>query len=147
MAMAERAKGAGEEAPERELAKDIVRRGIVGGPVLVGVCAWVWGCGGLWSRAGGLGLILFNFGLAASVITWSVRISPGGLMAGVMSGYLIRLGILTGAYLLVRDGGWFEAMPFIVTLIAAHLVLLVWETRQVSMSLAYPGLKPQGVRP
>jgi len=135
-----------EEAPERELARDMVRRGIVGGPVLIGVCTGVWGFDGLWSSAFALGLILFNFWLAASLITWSVRISPAVLMAGVMSGYIIRLGILTGAYLLVRDGGWFEAMPFIITLIAAHLVLLVWETRHVSMSLAYPGLKPQGVR-
>ena len=134
----------GEEAPERALAQDMVRRGLIGGPVLVGVCAGVWGFDGLWSSGYALGLILVNFWLAASLITWSMRISPTMLMAGVMGGYFIRLGILTGAYFLVRNTGWFEALPFVITLVAAHIVLLVWETRYVSMSLAYPGLKPQG---
>ena len=137
---------AGEDAPERALAQDILRRGIIGGPVLVGVCSGVWGFDGLWSSSYALGLILANFWLAASLITWSVRISPTMLMAGVMGGYFIRLGILTGAYFLVRNTGWFEALPFVITLVAAHIVLLVWETRYVSMSLAYPGLKPQGAR-
>ena len=135
---------AGEEAPERAVAHDIIRRGLIGGPVLVGICAGVWGFDGLWSSGYALGLILANFWLAASLITWSVRISPTMLMAGVMGGYFIRLGILTGAYFLVRNTGWFEALPFVITLVAAHIVLLVWETRFVSMSLAYPGLKPQG---
>lgn len=134
----------GEEAPERALANDIVRRGLIGGPVLVGVCAGVWGFDGLWSSGYALGLILLNFWLAASLITWSVRISPTMLLAGVMGGYFIRLGILTGAYFLVRNTGWFEALPFVISLVAAHIVLLVWETRYVSLSLAYPGLKPQG---
>ena len=66
------------------------------------------------------------------------------LMAGVMGGYFIRLGIITGAYFLVRNTGWFEALPFVITLVAAHIIPLVWGTRYVSMSLAYPGLKPQG---
>ena len=136
----------GEEAPERAMATDIIRRGLIGGPVLVGVCAGVWGFDGLWSSGYALGLILVNFWLAASLITWSMRISPTVLMAGVMGGYFIRLGILTGAYFLVRNTGWFEALPFVITLVAAHIVLLVWETRYVSMSLAYPGLKPQGAR-
>lgn len=133
-----------EEAPEKALAQDIIRRGLIGGPVLVGVCAGVWGFDGLWSSGYALGLILLNFWLAASLITWSVRISPTMLLAGVMGGYFIRLAILTGAYFLVRNTGWFEALPFVITLVAAHIVLLVWETRYVSMSLAYPGLKPQG---
>ena len=142
--MTEQPTAVGEEAPERAIAIDMVRRGLIGGPVLVGVCAGVWGFDGLWSSGYALGLVLANFWLAASFITWSLRISPTLLMAGVMGGYVIRLGILTGAYLLVRNTGWFETLPFVITLFAAYSVLLVWETRYVSMSLAYPGLKPQG---
>ena len=33
-----------------------------------------------------------------------------------------------------------------MTLIVAHLALLLWETRYVSASLAFPGLKPRPVR-
>ncbi len=135
-----------QQAPERAMAVDMLRRGVIGGPVLLGICAGIWGWAGLWSSGYALGLILFNFWLAASLITWSLRISPTMLMAGVMGGYFIRLGILTCAYFLVRNIGWFEVLPFVITLIAAHIVLLVWETRYVSMSLAYPGLKPQGAR-
>lgn len=144
--MADQPTAMGEEVPERAIAIDMVRRGLIGGPVLVGVCAGVWGLDGLWSSGYALMLILVNFWLAASLITWSMRISATMLMAGVMGGYFIRLGILTGAYFLVRNTGWFEALPFVITLVAAHIVLLVWETRYVSMSLAHPGLKPQGAR-
>ncbi|MCY4163808.1 MAG: ATP synthase subunit I [bacterium] len=135
-----------QQTPERDLALDMVRRGLIGGPVLVGVCTGIWGWDGLWSSGYALGLILVNFWLAASLITWSLRISATLLMAAVLGGYFIRLGILTGAYFLVRNIAWFDALPFVITLVAAHIVLLVWETRYVSMSLAYPGLKPQGVR-
>lgn len=144
--MADQPTAMGEEVPERAIAIDMVRRGLIGGPVLVGVCAGVWGLDGLWSSGYALMLILVNFWLAASLITWSMRISATMLMAGVMGGYFIRLGILTGAYFLVRNTGWFEALPFVITLVAAHIVLLVWETRYVSMSLAHPSLKPQGAR-
>lgn len=142
--MAEQPQAMGEEAPERAIAIDMVRRGLIGGPVLVGICAGVWGFDGLWSSGYGLGLILVNFWLAASFITWSMRISPTMLMAGVMGGYFFRIGLFVGAYFLVRNTGWFEALPFVITVGAAYSVLLVWETRYVSMSLAYPGLKPQG---
>ncbi len=134
------------EEPERAVARDMIRRGVLGGPVLVGVCAGVWGLDGLWSSGYALALILANFWLGASLIAWSTRISPTMLLAGVMGGYFVRLGIITGAYFLVRNTSWFETLPFVITLVAAHIVLLVWETRYVSLSLAYPGLKPQGAR-
>jgi len=31
------------------------------------------------------------------------------------------------------------------TVLITHIGLLIWETRYVSMSLAYPGLKPRAV--
>lgn len=122
----------------------MVRRGLIGGPVLVGICAGVWGFDGLWSSTYALGLVLAYLRLAASFITWSMRISPTMLMVGALGGFFIRLGIITGAYFLVRDTGWFDVWPFAITLVPGYIVLLVWETRRVSMSLAYPGLKPQG---
>jgi hypothetical protein len=58
----------------------------------------------------------------------------------------VRLALIAGATLAVAGRAWFEAIPFGVTLIAAHLVLLLWETRYVSASLAFPALKPRPVR-
>ena len=37
---------------------------------------------------------------------------------------------------------FFAPVPLAITIIVSHLGLLVWETRYVSLSLAYPGLGP-----
>jgi len=43
----------------------------------------------------------------------------------------------------VKDAAWVELWPLGLTLIVTHLGLLLWETRYVSASLAFPGLKPR----
>ena len=43
---------------------------------------------------------------------------------------------------LVRDQPWVADVPLGVTLVVTHLGLLFWETKFVSASLAFPGLKP-----
>ena len=48
-----------------------------------------------------------------------------------------------GAVMLVRNMWWVELVPLGVTLIVAHLVLLFWEMRYISGTLAFPGLKPE----
>jgi hypothetical protein len=84
-----------------------------------------------------------NFLLAAWSLGFAARISIA-LMAGVaLFGFLIRLGLITLAVLLVRDAAWVELIPLGLTLIITHLGLLFWEMRFVSASLAFPGLKPR----
>jgi hypothetical protein len=67
-------------------------------------------------------------------------------MAAALFGYLLRLGLLFGAVVLVRDAGWVELVPLGLTLIVTHLGLLAWEARSVSASLAFPALKPRRTR-
>lgn len=129
-------------APELEVAADLVRRGLLAGPVLVVISALVWGTGGLASSLFALVLVLANFLAGAWLIGWATRTSPTALMGAVLGGYVLRLGAITLAVLPFRNAGWFEAAPFAVTLILTHLGLLVWETRYVSASLAHPGLAP-----
>jgi len=64
------------------------------------------------------------------------------LMGAVMFGYVLRLGLLFLAVLLVRHASWMNTKALGLTIIVTHLGLLVWELKYVSMSLAYPGLKP-----
>ena len=65
------------------------------------------------------------------------------VMAGAaLFGFLIRLGLITIAVLLVRNEPWVELVPLGISLIISHLGLLFWEMRFVSASLAFPGLKP-----
>jgi hypothetical protein len=129
-------------APEREIAVDLFRRGLFAGPVLVAVCTIAWGADGLVSSLFAVVLVLVNFLAGAWIIDWAVKISPQMLMAAVLGGFLIRMGVLTAAVLPVRNAGWFEVAAFALTLVVAHLGLLAWETRFVSATLAHPGLEP-----
>jgi len=120
----------------------MVRRGLITAPVLIAICFVVWGGDGAWSSAYGIALILLNFTIASGLIAWSARISLGLLMGAVLFGYLLRLGILLAAVLLVRDAGWISLPALGATIIVTHLGLLLWELKYVAASLAYPGLKP-----
>jgi hypothetical protein len=64
------------------------------------------------------------------------------MMGGVLFGYLIRLGLILLAVLLVKDAGWISLPALGATIIVTHLGLLVWEMKYVALSLAHPGLKP-----
>jgi hypothetical protein len=53
------------------------------------------------------------------------------------------MALVAVAVFVVRNLEWVELMPLGLTIILAHLGLLFWELRYVSLSLAYPGLKPK----
>ena len=130
-------------APELEVSLDMIRRGLYVAPILIGICAVIWGTRGVSSSAYGIGLVLFNFGLAAGLIAFTARISLALMMGAIMFGYILRLGILFLAFYLVKDFGWISRPALGTTMIVTHLGLLVWELKYVAASLAYPGLKPQ----
>ncbi len=132
----------GSEAPEADVARDLLRRMIWVAPgfVLFGLIGW--GTDGALSALYALLLVALNFAAAAALIGWGARTSPGALMIAVMGGYIVRLSAVLGAIWVVQDLAWVEMVPLGVTLVATHLGLLIWESRYVSLSLAYPGLKP-----
>ncbi len=129
-------------APERQVARDILKNGLFALPVALLIGFIGWGTSGLASVGFAAGLILANFWLAAILLGWAARISLGLLMGVSLFGFLIRIGLISVAVLAVRDQAWVEPVPLGVTLVVAHLGLLFWETRFVSASLAFPGLKP-----
>ncbi|MCU1360145.1 MAG: hypothetical protein JWN99_1434 [Ilumatobacteraceae bacterium] len=129
-------------SPEVDVTKDMVRRGLIVAPVLIAICGVIWGMNGAYSGAYGIALILINFGIAASLIGVTARISLGLMLGAVLFGYLIRLGLIMLAVLLVKDAGWISLPALGTTIIVTHLGLLIWEMKYVSMSLTYPGLKP-----
>jgi hypothetical protein len=129
--------------PEQQIARDLVRRGLLVGPVLIVICGAIWQWAGVASASLAVVLVLVNFLLASSLITWSVRISPEAMMAAVLGGYLLRLALLTAVVLPLRTADWFSIAPFAITLIVTHLGLLAWELRYISATLAYPGLAPR----
>lgn len=131
------------QSPEREISRDMVKRGLFAAPVLIGLCSALWGLDGTWSSLYGFALVLLNFVLSAALITLTARISLGLMMGATLFGYLMRLGLILLAVLLVREAGWISLPALGLTIIATHLGLLMWELRYVSASLAFPGLKPR----
>ncbi len=128
-------------APEVEVSTDLVRRGIIASPLLIAVCALVWGGDGAWSSAYAIGIVLTNFALTAGSIAVTARISLALMMATVLFGYLIRLGLMFLAVYVVKDAGWISLPALGATIIVTHLGLLIWELKYVAISLSSSGLK------
>lgn len=131
-----------DTTPEADIATDLVKRGLLAAPVLLVISALVWGLDGAASAGVGLAIVLANFALSAAMLTYAGRISVGFVLGVSMFGYIFRLGLITAVVLLIKDLAWVELLPLGLTLIITHLGLLLWETKYVSASLAYPSLKP-----
>lgn len=129
-------------APEPVLALDIAKRAVMFAPAAVAVCTAIWGTAGASSAAYAMVLVLANLGFAAWMLSTAARISYGALMGAALFGFILRLALVSAAVLLVRDAGWVEPLALGLTLVVAHLGLLFWELRFVSISLAHPDLKP-----
>jgi hypothetical protein len=130
-------------AVERQVAADIARRSLPVAPVILILCALGWGVAGAASAAYALVLVLANFFASAAMLAWAARTSLNLLMGVALFGYIGRLGLITLAVLAISGQSWFSPIPLCATLVLTHLGLLIWETRYVSASLAYPGLKPR----
>jgi hypothetical protein len=130
-------------AVERQLAADLARRGVIVAPVLLIVAALGWGLHGVLSAGYALVLVLINFALSAALLAWAARTSLGLLMGVALFGYVARLALITVAVLAISGQTWFSPIPLCAALLVTHLGLLVWETRYVSATLAFPGLKPR----
>lgn len=129
-------------APEVGVTKDMIRRGLIVAPLLIAVSGFIWGLDGAYSCAYGIGIVLLNFALSATLVAVTARISLGLMMGAVLFGYLIRLGLIFLAVFLVKDAGWISLPALGATIIVTHLGLLIWEMKYVALSLAHPGLKP-----
>lgn len=134
-------------APEAVIARDLVRRGLPFTPLVMVLGAVVAGTAGALSAGFAVALVFGNFLLSAALIAGAARISLALVMAAVLFGYLLRLGVITAAVLLVKDQGWVHLPVLGVTLVVTHLGLLFWETRHVSASLAFPTLTPRPLAP
>ena len=135
-----------DSAPEVDIARDLVRRGLPAAPIIIAISALIWGVDGALSSAYGVALVLLNFVIAAALLAWAARISLTMLMIASLGGFVLRMGLVVGAVLLVKDASWISMAALCITILVTHLGLLLWETRYVSASLAYPALKPQRER-
>ena len=127
---------------EGQVAGDLVRRVLIVSPAVLLVAALVSGVNGVLSAAIGLVLVSLNFLVSAKLITYTARRSPGAVMGVVLGGYIVRLGVLFGIALALDTISWIDIGVLLLTVAVVHLALLTWESRHVSLTLGYPGLKP-----
>jgi len=130
-------------APEAAITRDLVKHGLIAAPVLIGGSAAIWGSDGALSCGYGVLIVLANFTIAALLVTRAARISYALMMAATLFGYIFRLALVSAAIFFVRNLSWVELLPLGLTIIISHIGLLFWELRYVSLTLAFPGLKPK----
>ena len=127
---------------EGQVAGDLVRRVLIVSPAVILVAALVSGVDGVLSAAIGLMLVSLNFLVSAKLITYTARRSPGAVMGVVLGGYIVRLGVLFAIALALDTVSWIDIGVLLLTVAVVHLALLTWESRHVSLTLGFPGLKP-----
>jgi hypothetical protein len=129
--------------PQREIVRDMARRGLMVSPVLVALGAVFWGVHGALSVLLALAVVLVNFAASAAVVRKSTELPPSFIMMFVLGGFVVRMLFVLGVLVVAGHFSWVSRVPLGLTIVLTHLGLLAWETRHVSNSLAYPGLKPR----
>jgi hypothetical protein len=127
---------------ERELAFDMLKRGVWFAPVVLLLASLVWGAEGATSALLAIALVSVNLVLAALALSWAAKVSLTAIMAVSLGGFAVRMGLVTAVLFAVRDADWVDLTALGITVLVTHLGLLFWELRYVSASLAFPGLKP-----
>lgn len=109
------------------MVRRMIVRGLYLAPVLV-VALWLWaGPHFAFSGAAGLALTLVNLVFAAAVIGKVAETAPRMLVVAAMVAFTIGLAIVTGVSFVLKTTGavFFPVTGF--TLIATHLLLVLWE--------------------
>jgi hypothetical protein len=132
---------------ERSIALDLARHGLYVAPAIVVAAGLLRGIDGAASAGLGVALAVVNFLATATGLAWGARRSSATLATVALGGFVVRMGVLLGAMLLADAlFGWVDVIVLGITLFAAHLGLLFWELRSVSLTLAAPGLRRDRVR-
>jgi len=127
---------------ERELAFDMLKRGVWFAPAILLLATMAWGTKGASSAVVAIALVVVNLVLAALALSWAAKVSMTAIMAVSLGGFAVRMGLVTAVLFAVRDATWIDMTALGITVLVTHLGLLFWELRYVSASLAFPGLKP-----
>jgi hypothetical protein len=128
---------------EREIALDIVRRGLLVAPLVVLVLGLARGWAGALGAAIALAVVCANFLASAWVIDRLSRLGPNALFAGVMVGWIMRMAIVVVVLLVCRQSDAIDFPVLGFTIFGTHLGLLFWEAKHVSLTLGAPGLRPR----
>ncbi|MFI5053178.1 MAG: hypothetical protein ACHQDE_02360 [Acidimicrobiia bacterium] len=127
-------------AVEREVGFDLAKRAALIAPAVLLVAFLVSGVDGLAGAALALVLVAANFVAGALSLQWAGRRGPNALAVVAVAGFLVRMTVMLGVIVVMQNV--VNVYWLVGVLAVAHVGLLIWETRHLSISLAAPGLKP-----
>jgi hypothetical protein len=127
---------------EREIALDIVRRGVLVAPAIIAVAGLVRGWNGASSATVACAIVLVNFLAAAAIMTRASHLGATAIGVAALVGYVVRLAVIVVALVLLRHRSFIDLPTLGVVIVGTHLGLLFWEMKYVSLTLAAPGLRP-----
>jgi predicted Na+-dependent transporter len=117
---------------ERIIARHTAGRAVIVGPVLVAVFWAFRGVDGAIASAIGVLIVAGYFLLGGAMLSVAARISLGAYHAAALLGFFLRLGLIAVAMLAVARLTDIDRIAMGVTVVAAYLILLGWETVAVS---------------
>jgi hypothetical protein len=130
-------------AYERDIARDLVKRGLLIAPFAAGVGALVHGWAGAVGVAVALGIVLLNYLIAGTAQSWAASKDSPGLLGGtILVSLIVRFVVVIVALSLLRNRSFLDYSTFGIAIVVSHLGLLAWEAKSVQLSMAFPGLKP-----
>ena len=128
-------------AYERDIARDLVKHGLIVAPFAVGAGALFQGWAGAVAVA--LGVVLVNYIIAGTAQSWAAAKDSPGLLGGtILVSLIVRFVVVIVALSLLRNRSFLDYSTFGIAIVVSHLGLLAWEAKSVQLSLAFPGLKP-----
>jgi hypothetical protein len=130
-------------AYERDIARDLVKHGLVIAPFAVAIGALAQGRAGAVAVAVALGIVLANYLIAGTAQSWAASKDSPGLLGGtVLVSLIVRFVVVIVALSVLRNRTFLDFGTFGIAIVTSHLGLLAWEAKSVHLSLAFPGLKP-----
>ena len=119
-------------AVEAYIARNMVRRAVYVGPVLLALFWALRGAGGLAASAIGLAVVIGNFLLAGAMLSVAARISLSLYHATALFGFFLRLALITLTVLVVSRLYEVDRIALGITVVVAYLALLGWEAVAVA---------------
>jgi hypothetical protein len=133
----------GFDRVELSIAGDLARRALLLAPfACLGLGVWR-GLDAAGAVVAALAIVCANFFASAALMRWGALRAPELLMGVALGGFITRLAVVTALGVGVKALDIVDWPVFCIALIVSQLGLLAWETRAVSLTLAYPGLKPR----
>jgi len=112
---------------ELQMARSIVRRTVVVGPVMLLIFGLWRGVGGLVAAAVGVAIVSGYYLLTGSMLSWLARVSLGAYHAGALLGFILRLGLIAATMWAVISLFEIDRTALGLAVIATYVGLLVWE--------------------